>query len=189
MPPDREQLETRTDQELVDAGNRGDAGALAALYLRHREWAAAVALRFAGDRDEAMDVVQEAFAYLLGKFPGFVLRAKLTTVLYPAIKNTALAGKRKKRPDLAGEGALELYPAGLEAGGADEAGRRALAAAVGGLPGGQREVLIMRVVDEMAVAEIALALGIPEGTVKSRLHHALAALREDPGARAHFGAE
>ena len=58
---------------------------------------------------------------------------------------------------------------------------------MGRLPDGQREVLLMRVVDDMAVAEIALALGIPEGTVKSRLHHALAALRDDPGARESFG--
>jgi DNA-directed RNA polymerase specialized sigma24 family protein len=41
----------------------------------------------------------------------------------------------------------------------------------------------MRAVDGMSTAEIALALGIPEGTVKSRLHHAIAALKADPALR------
>src|SRR4051812_37455835 len=93
MPP----ADPRTDQELVEAGNRGDETALAALYLRHREWAAALALRFTGNRDEALDVMQEAFVYLFGKFPGLVLRARVTTLLYPAVKNIALARKRKRR--------------------------------------------------------------------------------------------
>ncbi|MCH8271334.1 MAG: hypothetical protein IH985_09030, partial [Planctomycetes bacterium] len=51
---------------------------------------------------------------------------------------------------------------------------------------GQREVLLMRIVDGMATAEIAAALGIPPGTVKSRLHHALKGLRADDRLRAYF---
>jgi RNA polymerase sigma-70 factor (ECF subfamily) len=176
----------RSDQELVDAANRGDAGAMGAIYLRYREWALSLALRFTGDREAAQDVAQEAFAYLLGKFPGFRLRAKLTTFLYPAIKNTALAARRKRRPGEAADGVLEAFPDPGAVGGVDGAGRAALAAAVGRLPDAQREVLLMRVVDGMAVAEIALALGIPEGTVKSRLHHALGSLREDAAARGWF---
>ena len=54
------------------------------------------------------------------------------------------------------------------------------------LPPGQRQVLLMRFVDDMTLAEIALALEIPEGTVKSRLHNALAALRDDPRTRQYF---
>jgi len=187
VPSSDPQHDVRSDQELVDAANRGDAGALGALYLRYRDWAVGLAYRFTGDPEAAQDVAQEAFAYLLGKFPGFRLRAKLTTFLYPAIKNTALAAKRKMRPELAGEVGLEAFADAAAVGGVE--GRAALAAAVGRLPDGQREVLLMRVVDEMGVSEIALALGIPEGTVKSRLHHALGALREDAGARGWFGGD
>ena len=45
----------------------------------------------------------------------------------------------------------------------------------------------MRFVDAMSMEEIGRALGIPVGTVKSRLHNALQILREDPRTRAHFG--
>jgi RNA polymerase sigma-70 factor, ECF subfamily len=169
--------DSRSDEELVAAGNAGDDGALAGIYWRYREWAAAVAFRFTGDRDSAQDVVQEAFAYLFGKFPGFRLRAKLTTVLYPAVRNIALAQKRKKRPEAVGDGLKVVGGASAAPIVAEPAIGGMLAAALARLPEGQREVLLMRVVDEMSVAEIALALGIPEGTVKSRLHHAVAAMR------------
>ncbi len=183
MAPHDPRTDPRSDEELVAAGNAGQAAAMEALYYRYRAWAAFLAFRFTGNRDSAQDVVQEAFAYLFGKFPGFRLRggARLTTVLYPAIRSTALALKRKKKPDAAGDG-LDLFadPA------APAPDAPALAAAVDRLPAGQREVLLMSIVDEMTHAEISLALGIPEGTAKSRLHHALAALKADPAAEHYF---
>ncbi len=45
----------------------------------------------------------------------------------------------------------------------------------------------MRFVDDLELSEIALALKVPLGTVKSRLHHAIRSLREDPGTREAFG--
>ena len=51
---------------------------------------------------------------------------------------------------------------------------------VSSLPEGQREVLLMRFVDGMQLDEIAVALAIPLGTVKSRLHNAIQTLRADP---------
>ena len=164
----------RSDEQLIADGNRGDESALAAIYVRYRDWTFALALRFTGDREAAADVTQEAFVYLLNKFPGLVMRAKLTTLLYPAVKNTALAMKRKKRPDLAGD-VIEACVAQDPAHSAPDS--RGLAAAVSRLPDGQREVLLMRAVDGMAIAEIAAALSIPEGTVKSRLHHAVRAMQ------------
>jgi RNA polymerase sigma-70 factor (ECF subfamily) len=66
--------------------------------------------------------------------------------------------------------------------------RAELAAALAGLSPPQREVVLMRFVDDLELAEIAAALDVPLGTVKSRLHHALARLRDDPGTRDAFGA-
>jgi RNA polymerase sigma-70 factor (ECF subfamily) len=47
-------------------------------------------------------------------------------------------------------------------------------------------VLLLRYVDDLSLAEIAVATAIPLGTVKSRLHHALESLRQDPRAREYF---
>jgi RNA polymerase sigma-70 factor, ECF subfamily len=60
----------RSDQELIAAANAGEVGAFESLYRRHRDWVAGLACRFTGDRDAALDVMQETFVYLLGKFPG-----------------------------------------------------------------------------------------------------------------------
>ena len=82
------------------------------------------------------------------------------------------------------EGILDAIPAGE---GADPAGARGeLAAVLAALPETHREVLLMRFVDGLALEEIARALDIPLGTVKSRMHNALASLRGDPRTRAYF---
>ena len=54
------------------------------------------------------------------------------------------------------------------------------------LPDAQREVVLMRFVEAMTLSEIAVALDVPEGTVKSRLHSALARLRQDPRTIRYF---
>lgn len=192
--------DSRSDQMLVAALNRGEAAAFDALYRRHRDWCWRVARRFARDDHEAADVVQEAFMHLLGRFPGFRLSGKLTTYLYPVVRNLAItAGRRSGRwsgrgsgrlglterpPERPGEGADAGRGGVGDWGGVED--RSEVAAALGTLPEIHREVLLMRAVDEMSVAEIALALGIPEGTVKSRLHHALEAVRRAPGLERYF---
>jgi RNA polymerase sigma-70 factor (ECF subfamily) len=57
------------------------------------------------------------------------------------------------------------------------------------LPEHQREVLLMRFVDDMSMDQIATALSIPTGTVKSRLHLAIKILRENPATAGYFQIE
>ncbi len=125
--------------------------------------------------------MQEAFAYLMAQFPGFVLTAKMTTFLYPVVKNTALASKRRSKRLKFGE-----VPE-VEAGAAVVLPQGELGELLKVLPEGQLEVLLMRVVDGMSVEEVGAALGLAEGTVKSRLHHALEKLRGEERARKWFG--
>ncbi len=177
-------LDRRSDEELVDVCNVGDAesaaAAFEALYRRHRDFVLRVARRFTRDRDLALDALQETFAYLLRKFPpagnGLHLTAKLATLLYPVAKSSAITARRKAaRLQGAGDTELEDLPAApaLES---DDA----LAAALARLSPERREVLTLRFVDDLSLAEIAAALEVPLGTVKSRLHLAIKELREDP---------
>jgi DNA-directed RNA polymerase specialized sigma24 family protein len=66
----------RNDQELIAAANAGDATAFEVLYFRYRDWVVGLAFRFTGDRDLALDVLQETFLYFLRKFPGFNLTSQ-----------------------------------------------------------------------------------------------------------------
>jgi len=176
---------SRTDVELVAAINRGDAAAFDVLYFRHRDWVAALAYRFTGDSDASLDVLQETFLYLLRKFPGFRLTANLKTFLYPAVRNLSIAARRKAARYQAAQAELEQLkqaPAPPTAGA--EAGD--LQVILTALPEEQREVLLLRFVDGLNLAEIAEAMAIPLGTVKSRLHNALQTLRQDARTRAFF---
>jgi RNA polymerase sigma-70 factor (ECF subfamily) len=176
----------RSDVELFAAINRGDEVAFGALYFRHRDWVVGLARRFTGDDADALDVLQETFAYLLRKVPRLKLTARITTFLYPVVRNLSIAARRKRGRGASEAEALELLPARgeLHSGEAGELG-----AVLAGLPGGQREVLLMRFVDDFSLEEIAEALGIPVGTVKSRIHNALKALREDARTKAYFAIE
>src|SRR5687767_6237395 len=107
MPP----TDPRTDEELIDALNGGDAAAFDALYDRYRDRVARLAMRFTGNHADAMDVLQETFAYLYRKFPGFRLTSSMTTFLYPAVRNLSLELRRKRRREIAGEEALIDLPA------------------------------------------------------------------------------
>jgi RNA polymerase sigma-70 factor (ECF subfamily) len=177
-----EPIDRRSDDELVAICNLGDAHdaarAFEALYRRHRDFVLRVARRVTRDRELALDALQETFAYLLNKFPpageGLVLTARLQTLLYPAAKNAAITAVRKARR-YAGSGDADLDALPAE----PPADAEPIDAALAALSPEKREVLTLRFVDDLSLAEIAAALDVPLGTVKSRLHLALKELRGD----------
>lgn len=185
QPQAQDDRDARSDLELVAAINGGDPEAFEVLYLRYRDWVVGLAYRFTGDSDAALDVLQETFLYFLKKFPGFRLTAKLKTFLYPAVRNLSIAARRKaarfqsSEPELA---QIEQTPSPE----VSSAPKSELEAALSSLPEEQREVLLLRFVDNLKLSEIAEAAQVPLGTVKSRLHNALQALREDPRTRLFF---
>jgi RNA polymerase sigma-70 factor (ECF subfamily) len=127
--------------------------------------------------------MQECFAYLISKFPGFALTSSMTTFLFPVVRNLSLA-RRRGRGNFESsevlEGMVGLAHVDLEQ------SRAELASAMANLPANQRETLLLRFVDDLSIEEIAAAMDVPQGTVKSRIHHAIATLREDPRARRYF---
>jgi RNA polymerase sigma-70 factor (ECF subfamily) len=176
----------RTDHDLIAAVNLGDAGEFEVLYRRHRDWVVNLAFRFTGDHALAMDVLQETFLYFLKKFPGFTLTCQLRSFLYPAVRNLAIAARRKAERLQSEDGELPE----LEAPSAAPTGNTArdrLATVVASLPETHREVLLLRFVDGLSLNEIAETLEIPLGTVKSRLHNALDTLRHDERTKEFFG--
>lgn len=177
--------EERSDQELVATANAGDASAFEGIYFRYRDWVVNMAYRFCGDRELALDVLQEAFLYLLKKFPGFELRCEMRTFLYPVVKHLALNARAKAGRYQAGEEG-ELFFEGLEAPRNEARGEEELRAALAKLPEHQRETVVLRFMEGMDLAEIAVSLKVPLGTVKSRLHHALETLRKNLALKEFF---
>ena len=183
LPTLAEHHDPRSDQELIAAANAGDAGAFEALYFRYRDWVGNLAFRFTGERDLALDVLQETFLYFLRKFPGFVLTSQLKTFLYPAVRNLSIAAGEKARRT---QGDMPM-PENMEAATTSSvASISDVDAVLSTLSPDHREVLLLRFVEGLTMPEIAEALGIPVGTVKSRIHNALARLRADERTKKFF---
>ena len=161
----------KTDQELVEACRRGDEAAFRTLFGRHREWVLALAWRFCRNRTDAEDVLQEAFTYLFRKLQGLELRSAFKTFLYPVVKHLALDRREKSRR----ESPQAALP---EPAGRGRSGER-LEDLLSGLSEVQQEVVLLRFADGLSLEEIARALEVPLGTVKSRLHSALELLRKN----------
>ena len=177
-----DQQDLRSDQELIAAANAGEAGGFEALYFRYREWVTSLAYRLTGDHALALDVLQETFLYFLQKFPGFVLTCQLKSFLYPAVRNLSIAARRKAQRT---QGDVAV-PEEIEAPALPQAVGNEIDAVICQLRAEHREVLLLRFVDRLTVPEIATALDIPDGTVKSRLHNAIAKLRADKRTKQFF---
>jgi RNA polymerase sigma-70 factor (ECF subfamily) len=188
MPLEAEAL-TGSGQEraLVDSCRAGDPVAFASLVRLHEGMVFSLSARLLGDAEEARDVAQEVFLQVyrqLGRFEG---RSSLKTWIYRIAVNQCHNRRRfwhRRRRDR--EEGLEAVPA--EAAGAgggsspyEEArlGERArrVQAALLQLSFEHRLVLVLREVEGLTCEEVAAALGVPEGTVKSRLSRAREAMR------------
>ena len=162
-------------------GRRADAGPLVtALYQAHGVGLIRLAVIMLGDRPAAEDVVQDAFCGLYRRWdrlddPGNALRY---------VRSSVLNGCRSV---LRNRSRLRARPGGPQPGGPDTAEsaesaalvgeeHRAVLAALRRLPDRQREALVLRFYLELSEAEIAQSMGISQGTVKSTVSRALAAL-------------
>ncbi len=169
------------DEELLQRANGGNPDAFETLYRRYRDWVHRLAWRCTGNEQDALDILQETFIYLLQKLPNLHLTASMTTFLYPVVKHLSLNLRRRRHPE-ADEEILLAIPAPA----AQSEPRAELTAALAALSEEQREVVLMRFLDDMSLDEIAAALDVPTGTIKSRLHRALETLRSDPRTRDYF---
>jgi RNA polymerase sigma-70 factor (ECF subfamily) len=182
----QDKLDSRSDSQLIAAINAGDAAAFDGLYFRYRDWVVGLVFRFTGSEDLALDVLQETFLYVLRKFPGFRLTASFKTFLYPAVKNLSISARQKAARYQSSE-AEQMFLASVAATDSAATQTNELAIVLARLSEEHREVLLLRFVDGLDLAEIAEAMNIPLGTVKSRLHNALTTLRKDERTREYFG--
>jgi RNA polymerase sigma-70 factor (ECF subfamily) len=177
------------DKGLVAAAQAGDRRALDDLLRRHYDRVHAVCRRIAGSTRDADDAAQEAMIGIVRGLPHFDGRARFSTWAYRIATNAALdeLRRRKRRPALAlvtdeGEQVETADPlAAREVEGAVE--RLSIDAALDALPEDFRTAVVLRDVADLDYAEIAEVLGVPVGTVKSRIARGRAQLADALGNR------
>ncbi|MCG3125799.1 MAG: ECF RNA polymerase sigma factor SigE [Phycisphaerae bacterium] len=177
------------EQRLVDRAARGDRDAQRQLFEELRDAVYRVAYRLTGRSEDALDVVQDAFIRAFGQLSRFERGASFRTWLLRIATNRALDLLRSRRVRYA----VPLHPvddseprdtiADPRIGGPDESLDAAESAAraraaLEVLPIEQRCVFAMFAEGGMTYGEIAEAVGVPIGTVMSRIFHARRKLRE-----------
>jgi RNA polymerase sigma-70 factor (ECF subfamily) len=175
------------DEDLVRRFLSGDRAAFAALVERHERRVYNLALRMTGREEDARDATQDALLTVLKKLSSFRGEAAFTTWLHRVTVNACydLLRKRQRAPLLErGEDdlpAIEPPPAADHAETSDLSidVRQALTQ----VPEGFRVVMILHDVQDLPQEEVAAILGIPVGTVKSRLHRGRIVLARALGVR------
>jgi len=179
-----------TDQELVRRVQQGDSAAFGELVTRYQDRIYTVCLRQLGDRTLAEEVAQDVFLSAFRAMGNFRGDAKLSTWLFRIAinqcKNQKLYHRRRARgrhEPLEGEPHPDrpvrefAHPdRGPDAGVHRTEAERLVAEALEELEPDYRAIVVLRDVEDLAYDEIADALGIAKGTVKSRLHRARAQL-------------
>jgi RNA polymerase sigma-70 factor, ECF subfamily len=173
------------DVALLEQAARGQLEAFNQLVARHQDHLFGLVYRLVPDRDQASDVVQEAFfsAYrALGSFRGGSVKSWLSRIAVNAAMDLQRARRRRPSqpyPELDDESwqppadrseEPEAQTLAIER-------SRALADALAGLPFEQRNCIVLFDVDGYDYGEIARIMSVEVGTVKSRIHRGRVALR------------
>ena len=174
----------RADARLADRIRAGDAQALGELYDRHASVALATALRVVGGRDEAEDVVHDAFVAVWAKIDRFdAARGSLRGWLMTVVRNRAIDRVRARRVTVDVDDADEraLLRTGPNPTWEDTVRRASagdLRAALADLPNEQRRAIELAYFEGYTYREVAELTGVPAGTANGRLRLALSKLRD-----------
>jgi len=167
-----------TDPTLIRAAAAGDLDAFEQIVRLHQQHVWRFLRRLLGDDAAAEDVAQETFLRAFRRLPTFTFQATFSTWLFQVARNAGVdeLRARRRRDDLAD--ALRPAAVATASGEAGQAGqaRVEIDAALASLPVDLRETLLLVEVLGLRYAEAATVLGVPIGTVKSRMFAARAQL-------------
>ncbi|MCS6969432.1 MAG: sigma-70 family RNA polymerase sigma factor [Planctomycetota bacterium] len=182
--------EAAEDLALMARVRDGDREALVAIVRRYQDELIGFFYHLCGDQLRSEELAQDVFVRVYAARTRWQPTARLRTWLYRIAHNLWIDQLRRQRPLLSldaerasdGQRWHEVLAAAPAREAPDEEHRRYLRqrvqAALAALPAGQREVFVLACDQGLPYRDIAEILGIPEGTVKSRMHHAVRALRD-----------
>lgn len=169
-------LAAADEAKLVSACVEGAPEAFSELLARYRRPALTLAYHMLGDAEEAEDVAQEAFVRVFQSIARFRKEAAFSTWLYRIVTNLCLGRKRRQRPVVCLDAVREPSGGGVPS---EQVTHGMVARQVlSRLPAELRAVLLLREQEQLSYRDIAEALDVPLGTVRSRLSKARMSFRE-----------
>ena len=163
-----------TDVELIHRYLAGDVGAFNELMQAHEDRVFAICLRMLRDREAALDATQETFITVFRKADRFAGRSAFSTWLYRVAVNTcydATRRQRRRRVDPLPATTDPADPAALDDIAAVEL-RPDLTAALADLSPEFRAAVVLADIEGLGLQSVSDILGVPVGTVKSRIFRA-----------------
>jgi len=148
-----------SDELLLQAVGRGDLSSFSCIVERHQTWAWQVAFRFTGNKEDAADIVQEAFIRLLDASGRYQPTAKFRTYFYQIISRLCLDHAKRKRP-LPLESVADLpdpTPDTMDTMIQQETALK-VHAALDSLPPNQRIAIVLRYYETLSYEQIASAM-------------------------------
>ena len=164
-------LESASDEELLDAFVAGNDDAYATLMRRHEDRIFALAFRMTGDRSDALEATQDTFISAFRRAHAWRKDAAFGTWLYRIGINACrdLMRKKRRRPEPVGDAPEPAQERGDRPLDDVVAARLDVAAALAELPDDYRQAVALHDLGGVPYEEIAVIAGVPIGTVKSRI--------------------
>lgn len=173
------------DAQIIAEVRQGKTAAFNELVLKYQDRLLNAVVYISGGREEAEDVVQDAFVQAFVKLNSFGGNSAFFTWLYRIAINAAISRRRKRKGDSSIDARLEQRgeePADDEEGAEDRVLREERASqvqtALAALSEEHRTILVLREMEDCDYDEIAAIIDVPVGTVRSRLHRARLQMRE-----------
>lgn len=173
------------ETEMISRCQQGDQGALKEIFDKYHKRVYRIAYGVVGQREEALDIVQEVFIKLFRSIKNFKGRSHFYTYLYRMVMNTAIDHARKAGKQfissLDEEGSFEPsdnVEKGPERVLLQKELEERVKLAMDKLPAEQKAALIFRDVEGLSYQEMAEAMGCSIGTVMSRLHYGRKRIQE-----------
>ncbi len=174
------------ERKLIARATSGDPTAFNCLMQQHEGRMYAVALRMCANREDAQDCLQEAMLRIYRAISGFKGESSFATWVYRITMNTCLdeLRKRKNRQNTSLDSLLDMGWSPSDDTNSPERqairseSQRALREAIRQLPEDMRSAIVLRDIEGMSYEEIANALNINIGTIKSRISRGREKLRE-----------
>jgi RNA polymerase sigma-70 factor (ECF subfamily) len=182
-----------SDADLVVQACGGETDAFALLVSRYKDRIYNAAVHLVGATEDAEDIAQDVFLKAFHGLKGFRRRAKFSTWLYGIMLNCVRShwrskGRRKAFVSLGGgdgeDGSMPDPPSDQEGPVASSVRKETIEMvrrAIEALDGELKEMVVLRDLEGFTYEEMSEMLGLPLGTVKSRLFRARAVLKEEIG--------
>jgi len=175
------------DSQILESVRAGNSRAYAALVDRHKAKAMTLAVRILGKREEAEEVVQDAFLKAYRNLDDFRGDAKFSTWLYRILYNLCMTRVTRRKEAMAsidaGDGnSLDVLEDEEEVSAIDKMAKEELKGLVhshiGLLPEKLRTAILLFYIQEMSYEEMSFAMAMPLGSVKTYLHRGRNLLRK-----------